>query len=117
MKIPTKIAGAYSAGEWVELRVRDRVAYVIKPTGRVDPQRRWLWDFTSWLAINDGFGGVAHRYDVEKALTAGFHVAGVDAGPSCGSPAAGSARDSTKRLSRRTVCTLGPGSWRTATAA
>jgi pimeloyl-ACP methyl ester carboxylesterase len=88
MKLPTKIAGAYSGGELVELRVRDRMAYLIKPTGKVDPQRRWLWDFPFWLAINDGFGNVAHRYYVEKALAAGFHIAGVDVGPSCGSPAA-----------------------------
>ncbi len=88
MKIPTRIAGAYSGGELVELRVRDRIAYLIKPTGKVDPQKRWLWDFPFWLAINDGFGNVAHRYYVEKALAAGFHIAGVDVGPSCGSPAA-----------------------------
>ncbi len=88
MKIPTKVAGRYSGGELVELRVRDRMAYLIKPTGKVDPQKRWLWDFPFWLAINDGFGSVAHRYYVEKALAAGFFVAGVDVGPSCGSPAA-----------------------------
>jgi pimeloyl-ACP methyl ester carboxylesterase len=88
MKIPTKIAGAYSGGELVELRVRDRIAYLVKPTGNVDPQKRWLWDFPFWLAINDGFGNVAHRYYVEKALAAGFHIAGVDVGPSCGSLAA-----------------------------
>ena len=87
-KIPTKIAGTYKGGELVELRVRDRIAYLIKPTGKVDPQKRWVWDFPFWLAINDGFGNVAHRYYVEKALAAGFHVAGVDVGPSCGSPAA-----------------------------
>ena len=88
MKIPTRISGAYSGGELVALRMRDRIAYLIKPTGKVDPQRRWVWDFPFWLAINDGFGNVAHRYYVEKALAAGFHVAGVDVGPSCGSPAA-----------------------------
>ena len=49
MKIPTKIAGTYSGGELVELRVRDRIAYLIKPTGKVDPQKRWLWDFPFWL--------------------------------------------------------------------
>jgi pimeloyl-ACP methyl ester carboxylesterase len=64
------------------------MAYLIRPTGKVDPQRRWLWDFPFWLAINDGFGNVAHRYYVEKALAAGFHIAGVDVGASCGSPAA-----------------------------
>src|SRR5262249_25312830 len=77
-KIPTKIAGTFSGGELVELRVRDRIAFLIKPTGKVDPQKRWLWDFPFWLAINDGFGQVAHRYYVEKALAAGFHIAGVD---------------------------------------
>jgi hypothetical protein len=88
MKIPTKIAGAYSGGELVELRVRDRMGFIIKPTGKVDPQKRWIWDFPFWLAINDGFGTVSHRFYVEKAIAAGFHVAGVDVGPSCGSPAA-----------------------------
>jgi hypothetical protein len=87
-KIPTKIAGTLKGGELVELRVRERIAYLIKPTGKVDPQKRWVWDFPFWLAINDGFGNVAHRYYVEMLLAAGFHVAGVDVGPSCGSPAA-----------------------------
>jgi pimeloyl-ACP methyl ester carboxylesterase len=68
--------------------VGDRIAYLIKPTGKVDPQKRWVWDFPFWLAIKDGFGSVAHRYYVEELLTAGFHVAGVDVGPSNGSPAA-----------------------------
>jgi pimeloyl-ACP methyl ester carboxylesterase len=86
-KVPTKIAGLFKGGELVELRVRGRLAYLIKPAGKVDPQMRWVWDFPFWLAINDGFGHVAHRYYVEKLLTAGFHVAGVDVGPSCGSPA------------------------------
>src|SRR5438309_1150164 len=87
-KIPTKIAGTYQGGELVELRVRDRIAYLIEPTGKVDPQKRWVWDFPFWLAINDGFGHVAHRHYVERLLAAGFHIAGVDVGPSCGSPAA-----------------------------
>lgn len=87
-KVPTKITGAYPGGELVELRVRDRLGYIIKPTGKVDPQRRWVWDFPFWLAINDGFDNVAHRYYVEKLLAAGFHIAGVDVGPSNGSPAA-----------------------------
>jgi hypothetical protein len=87
-KVPTKIAGTYRGGQLVELRVRDCLAYLIKPTGKVDPQKRWLWDFPFWLAINDGFGDVAHRYYVEKLLAAGFHIAGVDVGPSCGSPTA-----------------------------
>ena len=100
MKIPTKIAGTYSGGELVELRVRDRIAYLIKPTGKVDPQKRWLWDFPFWLAINDGFGHVAHRYYVEKALAAGFHVAGVDVGPSCAQPRRGGSLPGILRTSR-----------------
>jgi pimeloyl-ACP methyl ester carboxylesterase len=88
LKIPTKIAGTYRGGELIELRVRDRIAYLVKPTGTVDPSKRWLWEFPFWLGINDGFGNVAHRYYDEKALAAGFHVAGVDVGPSCASPAA-----------------------------
>jgi pimeloyl-ACP methyl ester carboxylesterase len=86
-KVPTKIAGTLQGGDLVELRVRGRLAYVIKPAGKVDPERRWVWDFPFWLAINDGFGHVAHRHYAEKLLAAGFHVAGVDVGPSCGSPA------------------------------
>jgi pimeloyl-ACP methyl ester carboxylesterase len=87
-KIPTTIAGTYRKGELAPLRVRDRIAFLIKPTGVVDREKRWIWDFPFWLGVNDGFGNVAHRYYVEQALAAGFHVAGVDVGPSCGSPAA-----------------------------
>jgi pimeloyl-ACP methyl ester carboxylesterase len=87
-KIPTKIAGIYRGGKLIELRVRDRIAYLVKPTGAVDPQKRWLWEFPFWLGINDGFGNLAHRYYLEQALAAGFHVAGVDVGASCASPAA-----------------------------
>src|SRR5262245_61617606 len=88
LMIPTKIAGTYNGGELVELRVRDRMAYVVKPTGATDPQTRWLWEFPFWLGINDGFGNLQHRNYLEKALAAGFHVAGVDVGPSCASPSA-----------------------------
>jgi pimeloyl-ACP methyl ester carboxylesterase len=88
LKIPTRIAGTYNGGELVELRARDRIAYLVRPTGAIDPQKRWLWEFPFWLGINDGFGNLAHHHYVEKALAAGFHVAGVDVGVSCGSPAA-----------------------------
>jgi pimeloyl-ACP methyl ester carboxylesterase len=87
-KVPTKIAGTYQGGELVELRVRDRIAFVVKPTGAVDPNKRWIWEFPFWLGVEDGFGSIAHRHYIERALAAGFHVAGVDVGPSCGSPAA-----------------------------
>ena len=86
--VPTKIAGEYRGGELVELRIGDRMAYLVKPTGKVDPDRRWLWEFPFWLGINDGFGSLQHRNYMEKALAAGFHLAGVDVGPSCASPAA-----------------------------
>ncbi len=86
--VPTKIEGTYRGGALVELRVRNRMAYVVKPTGTVHSQNLWLWEFPYWLGINDGFGNLAHRYYIEKVLAAGFHVAGVDVGPSCGSPAA-----------------------------
>ena len=70
------------------MRVHDRNAYIVKPTGKVDPQRRWVWIFPFWLGINDGHGRLHHRFYVEKYLAAGFNVAGIDVGTSCGSPAA-----------------------------
>ncbi len=94
-KIPTKITGTFHGGELVELGVRDRIAFLVKPTGPIDPRKRWLWDFPFWLAINDGFGDMAHRYYAEKALAEGFHIAGVDVGPSCAAlPRPRSARNS-----------------------
>jgi hypothetical protein len=86
--VPTKIEAQAKGGELVELRVHDRMAYVLKPTGAVDSQKRWLWEFPYWLGINDGFGNLQHRNYVEKLLVAGFHVAGIDVGPSCASPSA-----------------------------
>lgn len=86
--VPTKIEGKFNGGELVELRVSDRIAYIVKPTGTVDPQKRWLWEFPFWLGINDGTGSLQHRNYVEKLLAAGFHIAGVDVGPSCASPSA-----------------------------
>jgi Serine aminopeptidase, S33 len=90
-KVPITISGTYEGGKLIELRVRDRIAYLVKPTGPVDPQKRWMWEVPFWLGINDGFGNLAHRHYVEKVLAAGFHVAGVDVGASCGSPAAAEA--------------------------
>jgi predicted esterase len=86
--IPAKIAGTYTAGKLIELRVHGRMAYLIKPTGRVDSQKRWVWTFPFWLDINDGHGRLHHRFYVDKLLAAGFHVAGIDVGTSCGSPTA-----------------------------
>jgi Prolyl oligopeptidase family len=86
--IPTKIEGKYRGGTLVELLVAGRKAYLVRPTGKVDPKKRWLWEFPYWLGINDGFGNLHHRNYVEQALAKGFHVAGIDVGPSCASPAA-----------------------------
>src|SRR5579863_9617146 len=86
--VPTKIEAQYKGGELVEIRVHDRMAYLVKPTGALDPQKRWLWEFPFWLGINDGFGSLQHRNYIEKLLAAGFHIAGIDVGPSCASPAA-----------------------------
>lgn len=87
-KVPTTVSGQYEHGTLVSMRVGDRIAYLIKPKGEVDSERRWIWDFPFWLAIKDGFGSIAHQFYVERALAAGFHVAGVDVGASFASPAA-----------------------------
>jgi pimeloyl-ACP methyl ester carboxylesterase len=86
--IPTSISGTYSHGQLIELRFHDRIAYVVKPTGKVDPQRRWVWIYPFWLEINDGNGRLQHRFYAEKILEAGFHIAGINVGTSCGSPSA-----------------------------
>jgi pimeloyl-ACP methyl ester carboxylesterase len=86
--IPSKISGEYRSGKLTELRVRGRMGYVVAPTGKVDAQRRWVWTFPFWLAINDGHGRLQHQFYVERLLAAGFHVAGIDVGTSCGSPSA-----------------------------
>jgi len=86
--VPTVIKASYHGGELVELRIHDRMAYLVRPTGIVDPKKRWLWEFPFWLGVNDGFGNLQHRNYIEKLLAAGFHVAGIDVGPSCASPAA-----------------------------
>jgi pimeloyl-ACP methyl ester carboxylesterase len=87
-QIPTQISGTYSNGALVKMTIGGRNAYVIKPTATVDPQRRWIWIFPFWLGINDGHGALHHRVYVGRFLGAGFHVAGVDVGTSCGSPSA-----------------------------
>ena len=86
--IPDKITGSYQGGKLKVMRVHDRNAYVVTPTGKVDPQKRWVWIFPFWLGVNDGHGRLHHRYYVEKYLAAGFSVAGIDVGTSCGSPTA-----------------------------
>ena len=77
--------GSYAQGELVRLDIDGRRAYLIKPTGKVDATRRWIWVGPFWLAVNQD-GIVQHRMYVDRYLDAGFHVAGVDVGTSCGSP-------------------------------
>ncbi len=86
--IPEKISGKYEGGALIVMRVQDRNAYLVKPTGKSDAQKRWVWIFPFWLGVNDGHGRLHHRLYVEKYLAAGFSVAGIDVGTSCGSPAA-----------------------------
>jgi pimeloyl-ACP methyl ester carboxylesterase len=86
--IPKRMAGTYQFGVLSELRVQERAAYLLKPSQHVDPERRWVWICPFWLAIDDEHGRLHHRFYVEKLLAAGFHVAGIDVGTSCGSPAA-----------------------------
>ena len=87
-QIPDVVSGTYSRGELVKLTVGERNAYVVKPKGKVDAERRWIWISPFWLGINDGHGALQHRDYVEQFLAAGFHVGGVDVGTSCGSPSA-----------------------------
>jgi pimeloyl-ACP methyl ester carboxylesterase len=86
--IPAQVSGTYRGGELIVKRVHDRNAYIVRPSGKVDPQGRWVWIFPFWLGINDGHGRLHHQLYVEKYLAAGFSVAGIDVGTSCGSPAA-----------------------------
>lgn len=85
---PATASGTYEHGTLIPLTVHNRTAYLIQPKGDVDPQKRWIWICPFWLGINHGDGRVVeHQNYVEKFLAAGFHVAGVDVGTSCGSPA------------------------------
>ena len=82
---PKPIEGSYASGELVPMEIEGRRAYLIRPTKKVDAARRWILVAPFWLAVNHG-GKVEHRMYVDKFLEAGFHVAGVDVGTSCGSP-------------------------------
>src|SRR5258707_662385 len=65
--VPTTISGTYRGGELIHLRVQDRMAFVVKPTGKIDPDKRWLWEFPFWLGTNDGFSNLQHRNYLEQA--------------------------------------------------
>lgn len=76
----------YRDGNVVTLRVHGRFAYLVTPKTRIDSQKRWVWIFPFEHALNDVKGNAQHRFYVEKLLAAGFHVAGISVGVSCGSP-------------------------------
>jgi pimeloyl-ACP methyl ester carboxylesterase len=78
----------YRDGKLITLRVGDRFAYLIKPTGRQDSSKRWVWIFPFEHALSTANGSVEHRFYVNELLAAGFCVAGIDVGVSCGSPRA-----------------------------
>ena len=81
MSIPS-----YRDGKLTTLRVGGRFAYLIEPRGKVDPSKRWVWIFPFEHALESAGGGVEQRFYVEELLAAGFSVAGIDVGVSCGSP-------------------------------
>ena len=78
----------YRDGKLITLRVGDRFAYLIKPSGKLDPSKRWVWIFPFEHALRTTSGSVEHQFYVNELLAAGFHVAGIDVGVSCGSPRA-----------------------------
>lgn len=82
-----RFAATYENGTLTKLAVAGRDAYLIRPKGPIDAARRWIWIAPFWLGIGNGEGAVEHRFYVERALAKGFHVAGIDVGTSCGSPA------------------------------
>jgi pimeloyl-ACP methyl ester carboxylesterase len=82
-----KFAATYEHGTLARLNVQGCDAYLIRPKGEADAARRWVWIAPFWLGIDNGAGKVEHRFYVERLLAKGFHVAGIDVGTSCGSPA------------------------------
>ena len=103
----TEIHGeGYGLGRLTRLEVSGRQAFIIAPVDAIDEQCRWVWYAPAWLAVLDwhsthvavgtpwpGDGAwprESHSYDhsfyVPRLLAAGFHLAGVDVGTSCGSP-------------------------------
>jgi hypothetical protein len=78
----------YQDGEAVALQVGGRFAYLIKPRGKLDPLKRWVWIFPFEHGLADAGGGIEHKFYVDALLAKGFHVAGIDIGVACGSPRA-----------------------------
>ncbi len=89
--------GAFRLGKLIMLRIRDYDAYVIVPTGKVDPDRRWVWLAAASHGIpllqptNASKEKPEYKTDyqvlVDRALAKGFHVVGILCGPTLGSPA------------------------------
>jgi hypothetical protein len=107
----------YRDGQAVVLRVGGRFAYLIKPKGRVDPSKRWVWIFPFEHALASAGGDVEHQYYVDAGLAKGFHVAGIDVGVACGVRKRPSFVSSFMRFwSAPTGSMLALGSWLKATA-
>jgi hypothetical protein len=92
--LPDPIARGYNFDARTERGDLDVVAlagtmgYVYKPRGLVDPARRWVLISPMYLGLDSvQQGGLAYAFYVEALLAAGFHVAGIDIGITCGSPA------------------------------
>ena len=80
---------SYEHGKLTLLRFAGTVGFVIQPHRPADRARRWVWISPLWLALRSDYTprDISHRYYVEAILDAGFHVAGLDVGTTCGSPA------------------------------
>ena len=76
---------------WMSINGRD--AYIIQPKASVDSQRRWVWIVPGWLGTRisvpnlSGIKNVDYEFYIEPLLAKGFHIVGVDTGPTLGSPA------------------------------
>jgi pimeloyl-ACP methyl ester carboxylesterase len=80
------IKDPYPGGVLTRLSIEGRKAFVVRPATAMDPARRWIWVTPGYLALPDERGAVEHRMYVDRFLAAGFHVAGIDVGVTCGSP-------------------------------
>jgi pimeloyl-ACP methyl ester carboxylesterase len=78
----------YRGGEAITLQPGGRFAYLVKPRGKVDPFRRWVWIFPFEHGLAAAGGAVEHEFYIDALLAKGFHVAGIDISVACGSPRA-----------------------------
>lgn len=82
-----KSCSPFSNGAVTLFKVCNKDAYVITPAREVDRERRLVMIAPAWLGISHDDNNVEYRYYVETLLAHGFHVAGVETGITCGSPA------------------------------